>query len=233
MHVIITGATKGIGRALVERFAQAGFNLIICARTAKDLEQVKQDIESRFPTVKVHYQAVDFGDKKQVLSFVEFVKQQASTIDVLINNVGFFQPIALQDEPDGFLEKVMAINVFGPYHLTKGLLAQFIAQKAGYIFNICSVASLQAYPMCGSYTLTKHALHGFSKTLRNDLKQHNIRVTSVLPGATFTASWELSGVPPERIMPAEDIAAAVYSCYELSDKTVVEDLVLRPLLGDL
>lgn len=233
MNVIITGATKGIGKALVERFAAANFNLVIAARTERDLRKVQQDIEQRFPSVKVHYQVVDFGEKEQVITFADFVKQTCTSIDVLINNVGFFQPLSLQDEPDGLLEKTMMINVYSAYYLTKALVDNMITQQSGHIFNICSVASLQAFPNCAAYTISKHALYGFSKSLRTDLKNHKIKVTSVLPGATFTASWDGSGINEERIMSAEDVAEALFSCYQLSERTVVEELVLRPLLGDL
>ena len=104
---------------------------------------------------------------------------------------------------------------------------------AGAVFNICSTASLMAYNNGGSYCMSKFALYGFSKVLREEMKPHNIRVTAVLPGATFTASWEGVDIPEARFMPAEDVAEMIYQTYAMSDRTVVEDIIMRPLLGDM
>ena len=103
----------------------------------------------------------------------------------------------------------------------------------GHIFNICSIASLNAYENGGSYSISKFALLGFSKNLRLELKDKGIKVTAVCPGAVYTNSWAGSGVDPKRIMEANDIAEMIYAATQLSPQAVVEDIVMRPLLGDL
>jgi len=103
----------------------------------------------------------------------------------------------------------------------------------GHVINMCSIASIQAYPAGGSYGISKFAMYGFSQNLREELKPTGIRVTSILPGATWTDSWSGSGVDPSRVMEANDIAEAVASTLRMSPGTVVEDIVLRPQLGDL
>jgi short-subunit dehydrogenase len=103
----------------------------------------------------------------------------------------------------------------------------------GHIFNICSIASLDAYENGGSYSISKFALLGFSKNLRLELKDKGIKVTAVCPGAVYTNSWKGSGVDPKRIMEAEDIADMIYAASQLSPQAVVEDIVMRPQLGDL
>jgi short-subunit dehydrogenase len=108
-----------------------------------------------------------------------------------------------------------------------------MAQKHGHIFNICSIASLQAYANGGSYSISKFALAGFSKNLREEMKPYGVKVTAVYPGAAFTDSWSGSGVDPLRIMEAGDIAEIVYAASQLSPRATVEDIVLRPQLGDL
>ena len=108
-----------------------------------------------------------------------------------------------------------------------------IKAGSGHIFNICSIASLQAYPQGGSYSISKYALDGFSKNLREELKDKGIKVTGVYPGATYTNSWAGSGVAPTRIMEAQDIAKMILAAAHLSPQAVVEDIVMRPLLGDL
>ena len=131
------------------------------------------------------------------------------------------------------LEAQLNANLLSAYHLTRDLLPSMMKAKQGHIFNICSIASLQAYPHGGSYSISKYALLGFSKNLRLELKDKGIKVTAVCPGATYTNSWKGSGVPEDRIMEADDIAKMIYAATQLSPQAVVEDIVLRPQLGDL
>ena len=127
----------------------------------------------------------------------------------------------------------MAVNLYSAYYLTRTLLPAMQQQKGGHIFNMCSIASLKAYENGGSYSITKFALAGFSKNLREELKNTGIKVTSIYPGAAFTDSWSGSGVNPSRIMEATDVAAMVYAAAQLSPQACVEDIILRPQLGDL
>jgi short-subunit dehydrogenase len=137
------------------------------------------------------------------------------------------------NEKEGNLEEMIQTNLYSAYHLTRTLLPHMMARKSGHIFNICSVASLKAYPNGGAYGISKFALLGFSRNLREEMKPLGIKVTAVLPGAAYSASWEGSGVDPERIMTAEDVARMVYAAAILSPQATVEDIVLRPQLGDL
>jgi NAD(P)-dependent dehydrogenase (short-subunit alcohol dehydrogenase family) len=90
-----------------------------------------------------------------------------------------------------------------------------------------------AYPNGGSYAISKFALLGFSRCLRAELKEYGIRVTAVMPGATLTDSWAGTSYPNDRFMPPEDVAEMVFSAYSLSTRSVVEDIIIRPQLGDL
>ena len=131
------------------------------------------------------------------------------------------------------MEKMIEVNLYSAYHLTRTLLPVMIQRRSGHIFNICSIASLQAYPNGGAYSISKFALAGFSRNLREEMKPHGIKVTTVYPGAAYTDSWAGSGVDPRRIMEAADIAAMVYAASRLSPQATVEDIILRPQLGDL
>jgi short-subunit dehydrogenase len=155
------------------------------------------------------------------------------TPDILINNAGQFIPGNIHNEPEGHLEKMLEINLYSAYHLTRRLLPSMIQQKSGHIFNICSIASLNAYANGGAYSISKFALLGFSKNLREEMKPKGIKVTAVLPGATMSASWDVASIDPNRIMEANDIATMVYAASQLSPQAVVEDIILRPQLGDL
>jgi short-subunit dehydrogenase len=162
--VVITGATKGIGRAVAERFASAKFDIAACARNQKDLTAFKEDIERKYGVV-VFVKSADTSDKKQVNEFVQAVLDLKRPIDVLVNNAGYFVPGATMEEPDGTLERMIQSNVYSAYYTTRGLIDAMKKNKRGHIFNMCSIASLKAYPNGGSYSISKFALLGFSKVL--------------------------------------------------------------------
>ncbi|GAB4397408.1 MAG: SDR family oxidoreductase [Microscillaceae bacterium] len=230
--IVVTGGSKGIGRAILHRFASEGFALITCAREEAPLQGLRAELAEKY-VATLHYQTADLSQKEEVRAFADFVQQQTNRIEVLVNNAGVFWPGAVLTEPEGNLEYMLQANLLSAYHLTRALVPCMRPFGQGHIFNMCSIASLVAYPNGGSYAITKFALLGLSKVLREELKSEGLRVTSVLPGATYTASWEGVEVPPERLMPAEDIAEMVYATYALSTRSVVEELLIRPQLGDL
>ncbi len=231
MKVIITGATKGIGRAIAEAFANEGADLAICARTAADLDAFKTDFNTKFPNIEVFTQSVDMSDKAAVLQFAADVKSKWGQIDVLVNNAGLFIPGEVTKEEDGSLEKMIETNLYSAYYLTRAILPAMTAK--GHIFNMCSVASVIAYPNGGSYSISKFALLGFSKVLREELKEQGIKVTAILPGATWSASWAGVDLPESRLMQATDIANSVVGAWKMGPSAVVEEIIIRPQLGDL
>lgn len=231
--VVITGGTKGIGRALVERFCQEAYSIITCSRNEIDLDDLQQEMEEKYPEAQIFTVVADLSQRQYVTVFAEAVLEVGMPIEVLINNTGVFMPGQIQTEEEGVLEQTMQTNLYSAYHLTRSLLPTMLAAKRGHIFNICSTASITAYTNGGSYCISKFALLGFSKVLRAELKEKGLRVTSVLPGATYTASWEGSDLPEERFMPAEDVAELIWTCWNLSERSVVEEILLRPQLGDL
>ncbi|MCW3079010.1 SDR family oxidoreductase [Segetibacter sp.] len=233
MNVIITGATKGMGRAIAEQFAAAGYNIVACARTESDLQEMKSDFLTRFPAVLVTSKAVNIGDAGQVKQFGKWILESHITPDVLVNNAGYFVPGTIHDEKDGTIEKMMEVNVYSSYHLSRSLIPVMMERKQGHIFNICSIAAFQPLPNVGSYGISKFALLGLTKHLREEMKPYGIKVTAVLPGATFSGSWEGSDIDPQRIMEANDVAKMVFASSQLSPMAVVEDIILRPQLGDL
>lgn len=233
MNIIITGATKGIGKAIADKFAAQGFNLAVCSRHLDDLKSFKKEMQSKHPGIEVLTKVADMRKKKDVLAFADFIKKNKWEIDVLVNNAGVFLPGEISQEEDGALELMMETNLYSAYHLTRALLPVMLQKGAGHIFNMCSIASLIAYPNGGSYSISKFALLGFSKVLREELKTKGIKVTSIMPGATWSASWAGVDLPESRLMQANDIAIAVWSAWTMSPSAVVEDIVVRPQLGDL
>ena len=234
MHklVVITGATKGIGRAVAERLASAKFDVAACSRNEKDLQTFKEEIEKKYG-INVFVKSTDTSDKKQVSEFVKFALALNRPIDGLVNNTGYFTPGATMEEPDGALEMMIEGNVYSAYYTTRGLIDSMKKNKSGHIFNMCSIASIKAYPSGGSYAISKFALLGFTKVLREELKEFNIRVTAVMPGATKTASWDGVDLPDSRFMKTEDVAEVIFNAYSISDRSVVEEVIIRPQLGDI
>lgn len=232
-NIVITGGTKGLGRAIAELFAEQGFDVCVCARTQADLDEMVACWAEKFPQRQIFTQAVDLSKKSDVRHFGDFVRSHWARFDVLVNNAGIFMPGTVANEPEGTLETLMDVNLYSAYHLTRALLPLMLPYRRGHIFNVCSIASIAAYPNGGAYTISKFAILGFSKVLREEMKPEGIKVTALLPGATWSDSWRGADYPADRLMQAEDIARMVWAAYNLSDSAVVEELLIRPQLGDL
>ncbi len=232
MNIVVTGGTKGIGRGIIELFAGKGFNIFTCARNGQDLISIKEELEAKYPALQIYTQTCDMGIKAEVQELAKIINTTFDTINILVNNAGLFLPGTLSDESEGTFEKLMNINLAGSYHLTRGLLPMLKKTPGSHIFNICSTASITAYTNGGSYCISKFALLGFSKVLREELKPEGVKVTSILPGATLTDSWAGTTIPADRFMQPEDIAQAVYDCFQLKS-VVVEELLMRPMKGDI
>jgi short-subunit dehydrogenase len=232
MNVVITGASRGIGKAVAAKFAAEGATLFLCARNEVVLYNAVAELQTRYPNAIIKAKAFDLSVKEQAQQFGQWVLS-FGVPDILINNAGQFLPGNISTETDGVLEETIAANLYSAYHLTRAVVGKMIEAKQGHIFNICSIASLKAYNNGGSYSISKFALMGFSKNLREELKPHDIKVTSVYPGAVMTDSWAGFDNSAGRIMEADDIATMIVAASKLSPQAVVEDITLRPQLGDL
>lgn len=233
MNVVITGASKGIGRAICLLLAQKGANIAFCARGKKSLESLKTELNQIDKSHQYYDYQADVSQKSEVIAFGKYALEQLGTIDILINNAGLFTPGNVHNEPEGALEQMIETNLYSAYHLTRTISPSMINAHDGQIINICSVASIMALPNSGSYCISKYALMGFNKVLRQELKEHGIRVTAILPGATWSNSWAGVELPEDRLMQATDIAKTIWNTIELGKTAVVEEVIIRPLLGDL
>ncbi|MEM7657025.1 MAG: SDR family oxidoreductase [Bacteroidota bacterium] len=225
--IFISGASKGIGLGIARLLYQNDYRVVICARGQAALDAAKAEMP------KIHTYVCDIADKEAVKRMAVWLNETFGPLDVLVNNGGNFQPGQLHSEADEVYEAMMATNMDSAYYLTKGVLPLMMEQKKGTVVNIASIASINAYANGGSYGISKFAMLGFSKNLREEMKPHNIRVISIMPGAVRTASWDGVDLPEERFMPVEDVAQLVWALCSLTDRTVVEDIVLRPALGDI
>ena len=230
--IVVTGGTKGIGKAIIQRFAEDGFSIATCARSEDDLTALREELQKDHGQLIRTY-STDLSKREGVKDFIEFVQMIGQPVEILVNNTGVFIPGLVHEEEEGTLEKMMDTNLYSAYHVSRGIIPQMKKDKKGHIFNLCSVASLKAYPNGGSYSISKFALYGFSQALREELKEFNVRVTAILAGAVKTPSWDGVELPDERFMKPSDIAETIHATYQLSQRTVVEDIVLRPRLGDI
>ena len=233
MNAIITGSTKGIGRAILMALAAEGWNVAATSRNLEDLEALQAEVNESYPNQECLIHWVDFSEKEETINYGKVIQEAWPSIDLLVNNAGVFVPGSVHDEGDGVLEATIALNLYSPYYLTRTILPGMIKRQKGQIINICSIASFMSYPNGGSYTISKFAQLGFSKALREEMKPHGIKVTSIMPGATWSASWGNAPYELDRLMPAEDVAQAVIACTKMGPSSVVEEIIIRPQLGDL
>jgi len=230
--IVVTGGTKGIGKAIVHKFASQGWSVATCSRSENDLLALKEEIKKNYD-INIHVRQADLSDKQEVQLFIEFIRLVGKPVDILVNNSGRFIPGLVHEEEEGSLENMIDTNLYSAYYMSRPIVQGMKKEGRGHVFNLCSVASLHAYPNGGSYSISKFALYGFSKALREELKDFGIRVSAILPGAVKTPSWDGVDLPEERFIKPEDIAETIWATYELSDRAVVEDIVIRPQLGDI
>ncbi len=222
----------GIGKAIAAKFAAEGNTLLLCSRGQKRLYDTVDELQTANPHSIIKGMSCDLANQQEVIAFAEWCLKQG-TPSILINNAGQFLPGSIHEEAEGILEQMIQTNLYSAYYLTRSVLPTMIQKGSGHIFNICSIASLNAYANGGSYSISKFALLGFSKNLREELKPKGIKVTAVMPGATLSASWDGFDIDPNRIMEVNDVAEMILAASKLSPMAVVEDIVMRPQLGDL
>ena len=231
-NIIITGASRGFGYAIAEIFAENGNDLLLTSMNEDRLLQAVEELQTRYQGISIKAKPFDLSKKEQAQAFGQWCLKNGSP-EVLVNNAGSFAGSNVRDEEDGALEKMIETNLYSAYHLTRTIVPAMIVKRSGHIFNMSSIAGLKAYPNGGAYSISKFALRGFSMNLRDELKPYNIKVTTVFPGASYTDSWAASGIERERFMEASDIAKMVYAAFLLSPQACVEEITLRPQLGDI
>ena len=231
--ILITGASQGIGAAIAKVFAKEirGVRLALVARNVKNLQAVARACEKSGAKVEIY--ECDVTNAASVDLMAGEVRKVLGTPDVLVNNAGAFTMAPFAETTLAQFDDMIAVNLRSAFLVTQAFLPAMLKRKSGDIFFMSSIAGLGAYPHSTAYCAAKFGVTGLAKVLRAETKDKGIRVCCVHPGATWSPSWEKSGVKPERIMPAEDIARAILDVYRLSRRTVVEEIVLRPQLGDV
>jgi sepiapterin reductase len=240
--ILITGAGKGIGRSLALEFAKrkstaskiasAAFTpkLFLASRTLSDLETLK--IECAALDVETEICAADIAE--DVDKIYSEVLKRFGGIDCLINNagVGRFKDIFELTEAD--YDYIMNVNLKGTFFLTQAVFKEMQAKRRGHIFFITSVAAETPFEQSGLYCMSKFGQKGLVEVMRLYGRKCNVRITNVMPGAVYTPMWgEQSTATQSKMMRPEDVAAAIVDAYLQPSRTSVEELVLRPIAGDL
>ena len=235
--VLITGASQGIGAAIARVFAKEvrGVRLALVARSEKNLKAVARACAKLAGggAEAVEIFVCDVSEEEAVAAMATAVRRRFGRVDVLINNAGVFAGASFAETKVAEFDRIVAANLRSAFLVTQAFLPAMVKRKGGDIFFMSSIAGLAAYPNGAAYCAAKFGVTGLAKVLRAETKAAGVRVCCVYPGATWSPSWSGSGVAPERIMPAEDVARAFLDVYRLSRNTVVEEIVLRPQLGDL
>lgn len=230
--IVVTGASQGIGAAIARVFAvELPCRLALLARSADRLEVVAAEVRAAGREALVV--PCDVSDASSVSTAAGRVRDEMGTPDVLINNAGRFEGASFLETTVEQFDTLIAVNLRSAFLVSKAFLPAMVSAGHGHVFNMSSIAGLDPYPGGTAYCSAKFGVTGLSKVMRREMMEHGIRVTTVYPGATFTPSWDGSGVPADVMMPAEDVARAFLDAYRLGARTVLEEIVLRPIGGDL
>jgi len=221
---LVTGAGRGIGRAIALALAGCGAEVVLVSRTSSELEKVAAEIKGAGGRATVF--PSDLTDESQIRNLFEKIQQ----LDILINNagIGFFGPV--RDYPIDQLDQTLALNVRGTFLCCREAMKRMIPAKRGYIINISSVVGFKGYENQAAYSASKHAVMGLTKSLAVECKAHNIRVSAVLPGATDTEMVAAArpDLSREGMMSPNDIANCVLYLLSLSTtNAAVDEIYIR------
>lgn len=228
----VTGASSGIGKAVALEFAKVGCNVFISARRAQELERLKDEAGKQgdnifpFPCNVASSTNVDQTFKKITSDF---------EVNCLVNNAGVTSFKNAVDNSVNEINDIINTNLLGAIYSTKAVLSTFIKNESGTIFNILSVVVDKTFTKSSVYAASKMGLLGYSRSLREEVREHNVRVINIIPGATETAMWsqDVRKEKGEKMMNPESLARIIVSAYLQKDNLVTEEIVLRPVTGDL
>ncbi|MYB95423.1 SDR family NAD(P)-dependent oxidoreductase [Candidatus Poribacteria bacterium] len=231
--VVVTGASKGIGKAIASAFAAAGAKVVLAARTRETLEQVAAELrESGAEAVAV---PTDVTDVDAVPRLIEQALNAYQRVDILVNNagIGYFGPV-VDFAPDAW-DTVLNSNLKAIYLCAKYALPPMLAQGSGQIINVLSIAAKVAFEASAAYCAAKAGALALTKVLAAEVRQQNIRVTAVLPGSVHTPFWDDIPEHPdfEQMLKPEHVADTVVSVCQQPLGMVTEEIVVMPPLGIL
>lgn len=223
-NALITGAGKGIGKAIAIALAKEGVNVGLLARTQSDLDKIADTLKEF--GVKISTVTADVGDVNSVNKAVEKVQAELGFINILVNNAGIGKFGKFLELETNQWEEIIQINLLGPYYVTRAVVPEMIENSTGDIINISSSSALSPAAVTSAYSASKAGLIAMSTSLMQEMRKHNIRVTSLTPSTTATdmaIELKLTDGNPDRVMQPEDLAELVVSQLKLSRRVFVKD----------
>lgn len=223
-NALITGAGKGIGKAIAIALAKEGVNVILVSRTQLDVEQLAVKIENF--GVKSLALTADVADINSVNTAVKKALAEFKTIDILINNAGIASFGKFLELEPAEWEKIIQVNLMGTYYTTRAVLPNMIERQTGDIINISSTAGLNGNALTSAYSASKFAVLGLTDSLMQELRKHNIRVTALTPSTVATdmaKDLNLTDGNPEKIMQSEDIAELIIAQLKLNRRVFIKN----------
>jgi NADP-dependent 3-hydroxy acid dehydrogenase YdfG len=231
--VLITGASRGIGRATAIAFAKAGVSSILVGRSATDLHAVADEVQMLGAEAWAF--DLDLSDIQKIKPRLLSILAQVGTVDILVNNAGMGYTGDLMDTPLEDWQRVIDLNLTNPFQCIQAVLPQMRSQRRGTIVNVISVAGRQAFPQWGAYCASKFGLMGLTKTLAQEERAHGIRVVALCPGSVNTPLWDTETVQADfdrsLMLTAEDVAEVIVHTALLPQNVVIDELVLMPNAG--
>lgn len=221
---LVTGAGKGIGKAIAIALANEGVHVGLIARTEKDIKDLADEL--RKLEVMAAWATADVSNRAEVEAAVQKLNTDLGNVDILINNAGtatFGNFLALEPE---VWEQQIKVNLFGVYYTTRAVLPQMIERKTGDIVNISSTAGKTGSAVTSAYAASKFAVFGLSESLMQEVRKHNIRVTALAPSTVVTDlanSANLITGDPERVMHPEDFAELIMAQLKLNRRVFVKE----------
>ena len=223
-NALITGAGKGIGKAVAQQLAAEGVNVALLARTEKDLQAVAEELKSS--GVKVVYASADVADRLAVEAAIAKLSAELGSIDILINNAGIGKFGKFMElEPEEW-EQIIKVNLLGAYYVIRGVLPGMITRQSGDIVNISSTAGQKGAAVTSAYSASKFGLIGMSESLMQEVRKSNIRVTTLTPSTIATdmaIDLKLTDGNPDKVMQAEDFAELIVMQLKLNKRVFVKE----------
>ncbi|MFT6717281.1 MAG: short-subunit dehydrogenase [Saprospiraceae bacterium] len=232
MNAVVTGASRGLGKALAGFLAEKGFNLHLIASNLALLTEVKADLEKNF-SVKVEVYSCDFSNPKNSKTLALKLANEIQQVDILINNAGAFEFGMLEESSSEQVRKLLNINFMGAFNLTNAFITLLKKQSSGHVFNIGSIVTQHPRKDIAAYTISKFTLKGYTEVLRDELKDSKVKVTELIPGSINTSSWDdVPDVPKEDFIQTQELVDAIWMCYNNTGASNIESLTIRPLNRD-
>lgn len=220
---LITGAGRGIGRAVAIAFAQEGVHVGLVGRTLENLHKVAEELKPY--GVKVALASADVADLASITAAVESIRSELGAIDILINNAGIGKFGGFMDLTPEEWTNVIDVNVKGVYYTTRAVLPEMIERNTGDIVNIASTAGQRGAPLTSAYTASKAAVIGLSESLMLEVRKNNIRVITLTPSTVATdmaVELKLTDGNPEKVMQPEDLADLIVAQLKLHRRVVLK-----------